>query len=229
MAADEPLPTRTDWIDRRLKEAILTGELGAGQKVKAVELSRLWGVSQTPLREAIQRLAGRGLIEQSPQRGARVYKPTHQDAREIYQLRLVIDPLALSTSLANSDAIHKRQMQASYRAMESNSPLATAHEFSRAAHAEAHLAFHGALMSRCTSHRLLQLTHQLAEQSLLYQAIRPAEPDGRGPARTEHRELLRLAVRGEIKEATALLRKHLTRAMRIIEFALKDAEKAESR
>ncbi len=193
-----------------------------------MELSKLWSVSQTPLREAIQRLAGRGLIEQLPQKGARVYKPTHQDAREIYELRLVLDPMALSSSLANSDATHKREMQAKYKAMESNSQMASAHEFSRAAHAEAHLAFHAALLSRCTSHRLLQLTHQLAEQSLLYQAIRPTETDGRGPARTEHRALLRLAMRGEIDEATAFLSKHLKRAMRIIEYALQDEDRAES-
>ena len=69
--ADAP-PTLAEWVDARLRSAILSGELVAGQKLRSEHLAAQWGVSPTPLREAFQRLAGEGMVAIEPQRGARV-------------------------------------------------------------------------------------------------------------------------------------------------------------
>ncbi|MDO9173763.1 MAG: GntR family transcriptional regulator, partial [Actinomycetota bacterium] len=69
--ADTP-PTLSEFVDARLRSAILSGELAPGQKLRGEHLAAQWGVSPTPVREAFQRLAGDGLVVIEAQRGARV-------------------------------------------------------------------------------------------------------------------------------------------------------------
>jgi DNA-binding GntR family transcriptional regulator len=66
-------PTRTDWAEQILRGEILTGRLRPGARLKIGELvARYEGLSPTPVREALSRLAGAGLVEFLPQRGVRV-------------------------------------------------------------------------------------------------------------------------------------------------------------
>ena len=76
--------TRSDWVEGRLRLAILQGELEPGQRLHANDLAQRWDVSATPLREAFQRLASDGLVAMSPPRGARVASPSIDEAVELY-------------------------------------------------------------------------------------------------------------------------------------------------
>src|SRR5258708_23812886 len=115
---DGPVPgTRADGVDRRLRAAILSGELRPGERLVAGPLAQRFTVSATPLREAIQRLATSGLIEIEPQRGARVAAASPRDAEEIYELRTLLDPLALRDSLAHSDDVHRAQIASAFSRM----------------------------------------------------------------------------------------------------------------
>src|SRR5690606_5064419 len=71
IAPAEPL-TRTEWIDRQLRAAILTNELAPGEKLVTTALAERWQVSPTPLRESLKRLAAEGLVELTPHGSARV-------------------------------------------------------------------------------------------------------------------------------------------------------------
>ncbi|MGA0205557.1 MAG: GntR family transcriptional regulator, partial [Ilumatobacteraceae bacterium] len=63
--------TRADWADERLRAEILTGRLRPGDRIPVERLAEAWGVSATPIRESLRRLAGDGLVDLTPQRGAR--------------------------------------------------------------------------------------------------------------------------------------------------------------
>src|SRR5260221_6959461 len=107
-------PTRADWAHKRLKAAILTGELAPGAKLVTDELAARWSVSPTPLREAFQRLGGHGLVELTSQRGARVAPFSLDEAAELYELRLLLEPRALRASLAASHAPHRAQVRTAH-------------------------------------------------------------------------------------------------------------------
>ncbi|MBK9180221.1 MAG: GntR family transcriptional regulator [Acidimicrobiales bacterium] len=200
--------TRADWVDRRLKDAILRGELQPGEKLVATTLSDRWAVSATPLREAFQRLAGQGLVDLEPHRGARVAQVSAADAEEIYELRRLLDPMALRQSLARSDADHRAEIRAAFDEMERAGRTAP----DVVTVAEAHRDFHRALLARCPSQWLLRLTSLLADHSLRYQVLSAALGPGRGPARdahAEHEALLAAALAGDADAAAGALEEHL--------------------
>jgi GntR family carbon starvation induced transcriptional regulator len=203
--------TRADWVDRRLRSAILTGELAPGEKLVAGPLAARFAVSATPLREAIQRLAASGLVEIEPQRGARVAAASAREAEEIYELRALLDPLALRDSLAHSDDAHLAAIDAAFAQLE----RADAARGDLVDALERHAAFHAALVARCRSRWLLRLTTLLADHSQRYAflAIGTGATDGHHDALAEHRALRDAAHAGDPDAAAALLRDHLQRTL----------------
>jgi len=209
MAVNEKPVTRAEWVEDRLRDAILLGELAPGSRLHAGDLAERWDVSPTPLREAFQRLAGDGLVDVVPQRGARVSALSAVEAAEIYELRLLLEPLALRQSLRSPGdrAAHVAEMRAAFA------------EFRSAAvgmeKVVAHNRFHRVLLSRCPSSWLRRFVEVLADHSLRYQVASLA---GAGGARrhpdAEHRELLDAAVTGDVDLAVSLLTAHLERTMR---------------
>ena len=77
-----------------LRERILNGELEAGSRIHQENVSEELGVSRTPIREALARLAADGLVELLPNRGARVADVTLEDMRTSYEARLAVEPVA---------------------------------------------------------------------------------------------------------------------------------------
>ncbi len=201
--------TRSDWVEDRLRAAILDGELEPGQRLRADHLAQRWDVSATPLREAFQRLASDGLVELPPQRGARVTQMSVQDATEIYELRLLLDPLCLRQSLEHSDADHRREVQDAFEAFRAAPDLPAA--------VEAHARFHRVLQGRCPSRWLRRFVDQLADASRLYQVASAAGQPTRRHPKDEHRALCRAAVRGDIDGCVALQEAHLRRTLELIE------------
>jgi DNA-binding GntR family transcriptional regulator len=90
-----------------LRRAILGGVIEAGTPLVQSELSARLGVSKTPIREAIRDLAAEGLIDFDSYRSSVVHTPTLEEAREIYELRLILEPIAVRRAVANisDDAI----------------------------------------------------------------------------------------------------------------------------
>jgi DNA-binding GntR family transcriptional regulator len=196
-------PTRAAWVDQLLRRAILTGELAPGEKLYGEKLAERWGVSATPLRESFQRLAGEGLVVIEPQRGARVAPIDASAAVHVYDLRLLLDPAALRSSMeaGAADASYAEEVEAALRR------LLVKHRSAVAFH-DAHRAFHVALVSRCTNPLLLRQVTQLLDESQRYHALRVIGVRA-GDAAAEHRELARAVVDGDVKVAVKTLTDHL--------------------
>ncbi len=206
MASSVKLPrTRTQWVDDRLRDAILEGALPPGTPLRAEELADRWEVSPTPVREALQRLAGVGLVELRPQRGARVADASVQDVEEVYELRMLLEPVALAESLARTDDELRAEIErtcAGYeQALRSARPLGEL--------LGAHRAFHAALLARCPNQRMLALIEGLAEHSQRFQVLAIGAPRGHHDVIAEHRTLCDHAVAGRIDDAVDFLRSHL--------------------
>src|SRR3954449_10902511 len=79
--------------DRR-GDAILAGEIPAGARLRHVDMTRRFGVSTTPVREAFVALQGEGLLLGDPHRGVVVFRPSRADLRENYEIRVALEALA---------------------------------------------------------------------------------------------------------------------------------------
>ena len=84
----------TSQVEDLVRAKILNGELQPDQVISARALGEVLGVSMTPVRNALDRLAGDGLVVMSPRRGTRVAAPTVEDLEECFELRLVLEGLA---------------------------------------------------------------------------------------------------------------------------------------
>jgi len=84
----------TQSLFRRLSEAIIQGEIPLGAKLSEPVLSRQYGVSRAPLREALNRLVERGLVERTPRLGARVVTLSADTFRQVYGVREALEGMA---------------------------------------------------------------------------------------------------------------------------------------
>ena len=81
-------------VAERLKAEILAGERVAGTRLRQVEIAERFGVSTTPVREALATLQREGLVRLHPQRGAVVFLPSLDDLRHHYEIRAALEALA---------------------------------------------------------------------------------------------------------------------------------------
>lgn len=86
------LPSRLERrVYDRLREEILSGAIGRGEQLVEARLAADFGISKTPVREALIRLQRDGLVKIEPYRGARVVQPSGRDVREILELRRLLE------------------------------------------------------------------------------------------------------------------------------------------
>lgn len=86
-----------------LRAKILEGRWGPGDRLAEVELAEILEVSRTPVREALSRLAVEGLVEMSPNKGARVATWSEARLNEIFDLRLLLEPVATGKAVGRLD------------------------------------------------------------------------------------------------------------------------------
>lgn len=82
-------------IYRKLKEMILVGELRVGERISLEILGREFGVSSTPIREALAHLVNENLVRFEPRRGYYVAKPTIQHIENAFEVRIVFEAYAV--------------------------------------------------------------------------------------------------------------------------------------
>jgi DNA-binding GntR family transcriptional regulator len=90
--------TKADEIALALEDAVISGELAPGTVLRQEQLSERFGVSRTPIREALRRLAATGLVSFVPNRGVRVRTISREEIREAFLVRAELE--ALVTELA---------------------------------------------------------------------------------------------------------------------------------
>jgi len=197
--APAPIPSRTQYVLEAVKHAILTGRLRPGQALVETELATEFGVSKTPVREALKTLAGSGLVVMSQYKGATVRTVDAAMAREVYDVRLLLEPEAVFRSVHVAADLQAAQ-----------DALVAAHEAAdRAERSLANREFHRALYLPCGNPLLTRMLDDVRDQAALVTAVAwAAEPTWEQEA-AEHREILRLAVSGDAQGAARALHTHI--------------------
>lgn len=91
--------TLSDEVYKRILELVKTHELVPGTRIDFKELEERFGVSQVPLREAVQRLMANGLVTSTPRGGYFIVKLMPEDIHALFQVRITIERSALATSI----------------------------------------------------------------------------------------------------------------------------------
>lgn len=110
--------TKMDQIVEVLRDAVLMGEFGSGERLLQEELAERFNTSSTPIREALRQLQAEGILEHSPYRGVQVAEVRMDDVREIYMLRAILESFVTRLAvpyLNNAYLEQLRAMQAQMR------------------------------------------------------------------------------------------------------------------
>src|SRR3954465_7010764 len=105
-----PAPVRAQVLDT-LREAILDHRFAPGQRLIERELVELTGVSRTSVREALRELAAEGLVQTIPNRGVVVATLKVDEARQLYQVRGVLEGLAGRLFVENASEAQRRALR----------------------------------------------------------------------------------------------------------------------
>ena len=113
MTADPSTAALSDAdIHARLFAALLEQRLLPGTRLREDELGRAFGVSRTRIRQVLIRLASEQLVTLVPHAGARVAEPTPEDAREVFAVRRLIEPVLLAGFIDRATAADLRALHA---------------------------------------------------------------------------------------------------------------------
>jgi DNA-binding GntR family transcriptional regulator len=85
-------PTTVELVTAAIRQRILSGELAPGEVLRQEALAEELGVSRVPIREAITRLTGEGLLVNVPHKGAYVAELSVEEVQETFDIRLRLEP-----------------------------------------------------------------------------------------------------------------------------------------
>jgi len=144
--------TLADRIFHQIKEDIVKGVILQGKKIGEANLAKKYNTSRGPLREALQRLEGVGLIERIPNAGCRVVRIDYQKARELYQVRELLEGYAarLATiAMSQADIDGLRSL------MENHQEMVMRSDGAAYVQKEGNHDFHYYIFSRCKNEWLV--------------------------------------------------------------------------
>lgn len=115
MRSRGPAPSNVDLVAEALREAIITGRLQPGERIKEIPLAQQLEVSRGPIRDALRLLEHDGLLEIIPNRGAVVPEVHPIDVLEVYAMRASLGSLALHKLLLDERELPVRTLEKELR------------------------------------------------------------------------------------------------------------------
>jgi DNA-binding GntR family transcriptional regulator len=208
-------PTAQHRAASALRAAILEGELRPGQRVNQEDWAARTGVSAIPVREALNALAGEGLVTYRPRRGYVVTELALADLEEVYALRKLLETEALRRGVpratpadvdALADAAHACRAAARGRDL--------------AARLETNRSFHDLLYALARSGPLSRLIDVLWDSTEAYRALYYALPGEVAVADRSHDAILAALAQGDVNAVVTLQDEHRDRALERLRAAL---------
>jgi GntR family transcriptional regulator, carbon starvation induced regulator len=213
-------------VEEAIRADIISGALEPGQRLRASELTQRYGVSATPLREALQTLAARNLVALGPRLGATVAPVSRRELEDIYWLRELLEDQALERSIRLGDADWEQRVTAAYRAFESTHAGSETHDTDAATWSNLHRAFHDTLFDACDSAWLLRFVRTLSDHSERYRMLSRRRAQRHSLA--EHEAIFHAAIERDVRGAQHALRRHLVATVDLLAQSLPATDRAEA-
>lgn len=219
MAVTDPLdfdgrlrpPSLVELAVSRLRGEILSGALEPGERLVEEQLTRRFGISRAPVREALCLLAEQGLVDHLPRRGVRVTTLSERDYDELFAVRNALEQFAIQLLLDQSSGVLNVNPLADIL----DQLAVAADSGDRLAASRAHQAFHLALVALADSRQLVLTYEPVLMKLQLYMAAnlrREAEMSSPAEGVRRHRRLLRALSSGDREKVRIELQRHGSRS-----------------
>ncbi|MGW7414240.1 GntR family transcriptional regulator [Streptomyces sp. NPDC054863] len=193
-----------DQVANALRAALIAGELRPGSVYSAPGLAADFGVSATPVREAMLDLAREGLVEPVRNKGFRITEMSERDLDQYSEIRALIEVPVIGQVTRTAT---REQLEALRPVAEEI--VAAAREHDLIGYLEADRRFHLTLLGLAGNERLVETVGDLRKRSRLYGLTRLDERNELLPSAEEHIELLDLMLTGDASAAEACMSRHL--------------------
>ncbi|GAB2575460.1 GntR family transcriptional regulator [Microlunatus antarcticus] len=211
-SGERPNLTAHGYVLQRMRQAILDGELPAGSRLIQADLASQFAVSITPVREALRDLAGEGLVVFDPHRGSRVRSFDLAEVREIYELRMALEPLMVQRMIGRVAPDRLDEAERLMRRMTRTKDTAVWSDLNR--------QFHACFAEDDKASRLATILGGLRDSASTYVGLSlRASPERRAESDREHAEILDCYRRGDTPEAVRLAVQHMRTTLVTIEEA----------
>jgi DNA-binding GntR family transcriptional regulator len=214
---NEDADTLTDRAAVRIEADILGGALAPGSRLGITETAARYGVGATPLREALSRLAARGLVSATSKRGFRVQSISRHDLVDIVRVRSLLEREAVRLSIAVGDgawegaivaALHqlKHYIAGNRKGFAEGEPAFDA----------LHKTFHTTLFSACGSPRLMVACANLYDEAYRYRRL--MMPSFKDPSDfvVSHERLAEAVIGRESERAQTLVEAHIGSTLALV-------------
>ena len=196
--------TLSERVQSILRERIIDQQIAPGRRLVAESIAQELGVSHTPVREALSALHKTGIVEYIPRKGAYVIRLGKSDVDEIYDMRKVLEGLAVyrATSRVSEGNLAKirEDLEFSERGFEKGNVKA---------YVEGDTSFHDRIIANCGSRRLQEQLDRIHDLVLLYRTWGATHRPLMSLSVKEHREVLDGMVQRDQNRAEEWMRQHV--------------------
>jgi DNA-binding GntR family transcriptional regulator len=208
-----------DRVYAALRERIVAGEIPPNERLHQEALAEELGVSRTPLREALARLAADGLVELAPNRGARVASVRAEDMEAAYEARLHLEPAAAALAARRAepaDLKSMRQTVADHRKAVDDLRRAFL----------ANRAFHLAVVEAAHNPYMLRFAETLwgGRAAMQFYLTQPEPPSFIATGADDHEGILEAIAAEDSRSAQKLMRDHIVAASDLLSAYLAEQE-----
>ncbi|EGQ8474611.1 FCD domain-containing protein [Vibrio cholerae] len=207
--------TKSENLTEYLIEAIVEGQLAPGSKISEPELARQFQVSRGPLREALMRVEGLGLIERIPHIGARVIQLSPIKLVELYAVREALEGMAARQAARNITEIELAGLES---LLSTHSTHIDQVEGASYFHQQGDFDFHYRIIQASCNQQLIGLLcDELYHLLRMYRYQSPRSHSRPVEALEEHKFILRAIRQRDEELAEMLMRRHISRSRQLIE------------
>lgn len=207
--------TKSENLTERLVEAIVQGEILPGDKISEPELAKQYEVSRGPLREAIMRVEGLGLIERIPHVGARVITLTPSKLIELYAVREALEGMAARLA---ARFINEKELKELKRLLDTHSSHVEEVDGASYFHQYGDFDFHYRIIQASRNQKLIGLLcDELYHLLRMYRYQSPKQHARPIEALSEHKFIYKAIEDGDEELAEMLMRRHISGSRKLLE------------
>lgn len=203
--------TISDRLLHRLRQAIVSGELEEGSLHSIYALAEQFGVSRTPVRDAVLRLADAGMVTVERNRGVRVRGIDVHDVRRIFQMRLLLEVPAARLAASRGGEESRLALERDLRLM-----AQAAERGDSAAYVDGDVALHDRILGVLDNDRIAAQVRALRESTLLMDASTFGRSRTLADVHAEHMPIVAAIAARDVEGAGRAMRRHLVQTATLL-------------
>ncbi|MCR5458038.1 MAG: GntR family transcriptional regulator [Clostridiales bacterium] len=208
MIINESTTSLENKVYTQLEEDILNGRYSVGDSITEIAASKEYGVSRTPIRDALRKLENDGLVKITPNKGATVIGVSKEDLVDIYNIRMRLEGLAGSMAAVRMSQKEKESLKEN---VELSRFYAGKQNYDKLK--ELDTDFHEAIYLGCGSRTIYRTLKDLHANTRLYRKMSLSVPGRMEKSLDEHEEIMKAILASDSKLVDKLMHDHVKAAL----------------